>query len=241
VDEAATRQQEPASPPLSTTPTVAAISVLGVLLTGLCLTTADRLARSAPAQVLAVLTVGAALISVMVAVAGHLWAALPSDSSAGAESQRRRRVRVTLLAGTLSLVAIVLAAAAALIVVLEPARGTQPGPAATFHLTGAAGAAAVSVQFSVPGLRAGSPVDTRLIGVGVDLDEGGVTTATSSLLARSLVPADAAGLVVTQLAAPVEDYRNVVLEATMPGRTCRQTLPLDDAAAAASPLACTRN
>lgn len=253
VDEAAKAEQQPASPLLrpepATTLVVAAISLVGVLLTGLCLVTADRLDQSTPAQILAVLAVGAALTSVMVAVAGHLWTTLPPRSSDGAASRRTRHgIRVTVGAAALSMVAIVLAGAAALVVVLRDEhvglpdeQKTHAAPAVTLQLTGAPGAMALSVQLSVPGLPAGGVVDTKLIGVSQEHTDDEERQSTRLLLARSLVPAGTDGLAVAQLAAPVQNYQSVVIEATMPDRTCTQTLPLDDVDAAASPLACTPN
>ncbi|MBW6437421.1 hypothetical protein KZ829_27170 [Actinoplanes hulinensis] len=215
-----------------------------MLLTGLCLVTADRLARSTPAQVLAVLAVGAALIGVIAAVAGQLWVTLPSRSLDGAGSQRTRRgARLIMAAGTLSMVAVVLAAVATLLVVLRTEQKTMAAPAAptvALQLTRAAGPMALSVQLSVPGLPAGSVVDTKLFAEGQeDPDEYGQPQTSRVLLARSVVPADRDGLSVAQLAATVENYHNVVIEAETPDRRCEQTLSLDDVDAAAPPLTCT--
>lgn len=220
----------PARNPAGTSAAATTICLLGALLTGLCLVTADRLDRSGPARSLAVVAVVTALVAVLVAVGGQLSALLVRPQ-AGRDVGRRGALMV-MVAGVLSLLAVLLAGAAALIVVqprdtvaaIEPTMVVQrsttgPLPTVTAHL-------------SFPGLTAGSVIDATMSEINED--------TAPSVLARSAVRVGEDGPAALQMAAPADPNGDVVIEARAPGRTCTVRLP---AAGSADPagarLTCT--
>jgi hypothetical protein len=206
-------------------PAVVTISVLGVLLTGLCLAAVDRLDRSAPARSLAVVVVVTALVAVVVAIGAQLSALLRPASG---RRVGRRSALVVLVAGLLSMLAVLLAGAAALFVI-------QPGGAATassadptivVQRSGQAGTTTVTAHLSFAGLSAGSVIDATITAVD---DE-----PSQSVVARSAVRVGEDGPAVVQLAASVDPNDDVVIEAKVAGRKCSMSLPSagsDDGAA----------
>jgi hypothetical protein len=226
----------PAAPPArdpdaGTQPVVAAVCLLGVLLTGLCLVAADRLDRSGPARTLAVLAVVTALVAVLVALGGQLASVLTRPG---------RGARAVLAAGLLSMLAVLLAGAAAVIAVqpAEPETKAAPStePTLVVQRDGAvSGATPVTALLSFPGLKTGSVVDATMTGV------GGNPEPVRYVLARSSVRAGADGPAVVRLTASADPGDEVTIEVKAPDRTCSMRLPppgTDDGATIE--LACTR-
>lgn len=196
-------------------PAVVTICALGVLLTGLCLAAADRLDRSAPARVLAVVAVAAALVAMATSVLGHLLTVLP-DRGAPAS---RRGVPIIMLAGTLGVLAVGLAGSAALVVVLrDDPVGAAAEPAVTVQLSGGPQAMTVSAKLTFSGLPVGSLLDAKMSGIDA--------AAGRQVIARALVTAGADGMAVADLGARVDGLQTVLIEARSPNHTCTVGLPV---------------
>ncbi|BBH68646.1 hypothetical protein ACTI_53310 [Actinoplanes sp. OR16] len=188
----------------SRTPAAVAISAVGVLITGLCLVTADRLNASPAARTLAVLAVASGSIATVGALSGSLLT----------------RFRTSAAAALTSCLAVLLATAAALIVVLEPPSGDEP--AMTLSVSGVPGETRISVLLELPGLPSRSLVDASLTGF--------TAGAGQARVARVVVTADRDGYAEVHLQATDSDqFRSLKLEAAMSGRTCTATIPLEDA------------
>jgi hypothetical protein len=216
----------PADPARTGTPAVAAIGVVAIGLTGLCLVTADRLDVSAGTRVPAVLSVGVAMLALVGAVAGQVTA---TPASRG--DRRGRGLRMIAVSAVLAGLAVVLATSAAVLVVLRPDLERPDTPQLTFTLVGKPEETVLSVQLVLPDLAEGSLADATLTGV---TDDG-----TQQTLARAVVPADAHGLAEAQLVAAVSgEYRNLVVQARTQRRTCRATLSLREPIEQAPALAC---
>ena len=224
----------PAAPDAGTKPVVATISLLGVLLTGLCLAAVDRLDRSAPARSLAVIAVATALVAVLVALGGQLSALLAGQAlTTSARTAGRRGVLVVLLAGLLSMLAVLLAGAAALLAVQPHETTTATEPMMIVQRSNVAPeSATVTAQLTFPGLKAGAVLDATMATVNEDL--------TRYVLARSAVRIDADGPATVQLAATANANDDIMIEANAPGYRCTASLPaagLNDGPAV--PINCT--
>ncbi|MBG0563856.1 hypothetical protein [Actinoplanes aureus] len=195
----------PASgPDLSRIPVTAAISLIGVLLTALCLTTAKYLNHSVTTRALGVLATGLAMLAILGALFGQL----------------RPSLRTTLPAALLTAVAVILATTAALIVVLRPDGPRSSSPRMTFALTQDQGVGlTLSVHVEIPRLSSRSMVDATLTGVGYDASQ-------TTVLARTVVRPDDAFAQVLLRATTTEDFQNVVVAAQTDDRTCRAASPL---------------
>jgi hypothetical protein len=193
-----------------------AISATGVLITGLCLVTADRLNASAPARTLAVLAVAFGMTATLGALAGS---GLP----------RWRTVAGAALAAG---VAVVLATVAALIVVLAPPTDERPDePVMTLSLTGGAGETKVSVLLQFPDLPSRGLVEARLTGITFDAMEAD--------LGRAVATAGRDGYAEVRLeTTDTGQFRNLRVEATMTGRKCTVGVPLEDGISPDKKLEC---
>lgn len=209
-------------------PVVTAVSLIGVLLTGLCLVAADRLDRSGTARTLAVGTVVTALLAVLVALGGQLSTLIRPG----------RGARVALVAGLLCMVSVLLAGAAA-VVAVQPADKAVPSAEPTVVVqrnAAAAGLTMVTAQLSFPGLPAGSVVNATMTGVPPEGEQA------RYMLARSAVRVGADGPAVVQLTGSANPSDEVVIEAKAPGHACSMRLPAAgmDEGAPAEPV-CTKN
>ncbi|MFI7597129.1 hypothetical protein [Actinoplanes sp. NPDC049681] len=197
----------------ATRPLAATISLLGILVTGLCLAAAERLDRSAPARVLAVAAVVTALIAVLVALAAQL----PGMTS----------VRTIRLAATLSGVAVLLAGTGSLFVILareSTSASTEPGLIVQRTSTGEMDS--VTAELTFPGLKPGSVLTATL---------SGISTDSRYDLARTVVRVGEKDPAVVSMTASINNGADVEVEATAPGHHCTARLSSGNDA----PLSCT--
>jgi hypothetical protein len=196
-------------------PALVAISLLGVLLTGLCLAMVDKLDHSASGRVLAGAAVVTALIAVVVAIGGHL-----STLLRGTAAKRAARLGV-LVAGVLSMLAVLLAAVAVMFAVqshVPGALGASTEPTIVVQRTGTAdGRTAVTAQLTFPGLPAGAVLNAEMLAFD-DEDAGNV-------VAHSAVRVGEGGPAVVALSASADPNDRVVIEALTPDRRCSVNLP----------------
>ncbi|HEX5742095.1 MAG TPA: hypothetical protein VFY17_11175 [Pilimelia sp.] len=190
-----------------------------MLLTGLGVVTADRLDDSAAARSLAILTVVAGLLATLIAAGGQLLMLLGPSAAGPAPGRQvaRRGAGVALLAGLLSMVAVVLAGATALLVIVPGGAAMATEPALVVQRGSLAGSTAVSAQVTFPDLPAGSTVDATITAVHPE--------SVASVLARSSVRIGVDGPGVVQLAASANADDEVLINATAPGRRCEASLP----------------
>ena len=144
------------------------MAVVGTLLTGLGLVSAQSLLADDVARSLALIAVGLAVLAVLV---GLVYLALRLErvndqNLADVErwyTSQFRRARLAVVASWLLVVAVLVAAAAATVSVIQS--GSDQDPALELQLSGAGDARQLHAGVKVSGLAAGSGVVIRVVGV----------------------------------------------------------------------------
>jgi hypothetical protein len=193
------------------------VSLAGSVLVGLGLVASTRMDRSSPARLVAVASVGLALVAVVVGLGSLLLQRTPAPPAATAPAWYRRtppRGWAPTAAG-LSLLLAIVAAGAATVLVLVDTPEQQPTVSAQMIGIGAGARLTVRVEFT--GVTAGQILHTEVAGVDA--------TDSRTVLARAVANAGSNGKVsATVEVTGLGEYRTVEVNAELAAQRCTATL-----------------